>query len=261
MNILIIEDDELNQRMLEIMLSGKGYTLQFASNGLEGFEAFKSKKFDLIFTDLMMPLMDGFETCRRIREWEAGKSHVPIVALTAYTMQREAQQCFEAGMDDYISKPLQVNRLFQLIEFLVNKNSRADSGFTIGSAETQPAEVQVLDVERALPIFGDDMALYRELFGDFIRSLPEKLSKLREEADSNDWKKLSLYAHNLKGVAANFGAMQLSALASMLDQQSREEQVEQAKETLLVLSRSMDTLRVKALEVLETVDQPPRQQE
>ena len=258
MNILIIEDDELNQRMLEIMLSGKGYTLQFASNGLEGFEAIKSNKFDLVFMDLMMPLMDGFETCRRIREWEAGKTHVPIVALTAYTMQREAQKCFEVGMDDYISKPLQVNRLFQLIEFFVNKNSKQDSILTAESVRADQDEFQVLDMERALPIFGNDMSLYRELFGDFIRSLPEKLCQLREEADSNDLKKLSLYAHNLKGLAANFGAMQLSTLASMLDQQSREDQGELAKETLLELSRSMDALRVKAPEVLEPTDQSPQ---
>ncbi len=257
MNILIIEDDELNQRMLEIMLSGKGYTLQFASNGLEGLEAFKSNQFDLVFTDLMMPLMDGFETCRRIREWEAGKSHVPIVALTAYTMQREAQKCFEAGMDEYISKPLQVNRLFQLIEFHANKNSKKDST-TVESAGGEQPEIKVLDLEKALPIFGDDMTLYRELFGDFIRSLPGKLSQLREEADCNDWKKLSLYAHNLKGLAANFGALQLSALASMLDEQSREDQSELAKDTLLELSRSMDALRVRALEVLEPADPSPQ---
>jgi two-component system sensor histidine kinase/response regulator len=251
MKILIVEDDELNQRMLEIMLSGKGYAIQFASNGLEALDVVKSTKFDLILMDLMMPLMDGFDTCRRIREWEAGKSHIPIVALTAYSMQREAQRCFEVGMDDYMSKPLQVNRLLQLIEFLVNKNKKQTAPLTIPSADKGQAELPVLDTERALPIFGNDLALYKELFGEFIRSLSEKLSQLREEFDSDDLKTLSLRAHNLKGLSANFGAMELSALASTLDMQSQDGQRELAADTLLDLSNSMDALRSKAFEILE----------
>jgi two-component system sensor histidine kinase/response regulator len=250
MNILIVEDDELNQRMMEIMLSGKGYALQFASNGLEALEAVRSQSFDLILMDLMMPLMDGFEACRRIREWEAGKTRVPIVALTAYTLEREAQKCFEIGMDDYISKPLKVDRLYQLIEFLVSKKNKSGS-----HAEDEPSEaaqdgVQILDVESALPIFGNDMTLYKELFGEFIRSLPERLSRMREEYGIGDWKKLSLYAHNLKGLAANFGAVQISAVASTLDEKSRQGQSDIIKETLLALSHSIDALLIKSHEVL-----------
>jgi len=240
------------------MLSGRGYNIQFASNGLEALETIKSGKFDLIFMDLMMPVMDGFETCKRIREWEAGKSHIPIVALTAYSMQREAQRCFDAGMDDYISKPLQVNHVFQLIEFLVNKNSKPETK-AAASADAEQAEILVLDIERALPIFGDDLALFKELFADFIRSLPVKLSQLREEFDAGDMKKLSLLSHNLKGLSANYGAMQLSTLASVLDDQSREGLRELAAETLLNLSRSMDALRLKSVEVLEQTEQPPQQ--
>jgi two-component system, sensor histidine kinase and response regulator len=258
-NILIVEDDELNQRMLEIMLSGKGYSIQFASNGLEAMEVVKSGKFDLIFMDLMMPLMDGFETCRRIREWEAGKSHVPIVALTAYTMQREAQKCFEVGMDEYLSKPLQVNRVFQLIEFLVSKKKKQTAPLIAPPVKKEQVEVRILDTERALPIFGNDLALYKELFGEFIHSLPEKLSQLREELNNDDLKALSLHAHNLKGLSANFGAMQLSELAGTLDMQCKDGQRELATDTLLNLSVSMDELRSKAFDVLEQMKKSPQE--
>jgi two-component system, sensor histidine kinase and response regulator len=257
MDILIVEDDELNQRMLEIMLSGKGYVIQFASNGLEALEVVKSSKFDLILMDLMMPLMDGFETCRRIREWEAGKLHIPIVALTAYSMQREAQRCFEVGMDDYMSKPLQVNRLLQLIEFLVNKNKKQTAPLTTPTIDKGQVEIPVLDIERALPIFGNDMALLKELFGDFIRSLPEKLSQLRDELDSGDLKTLSIHAHNLKGLSANFGAMQLSGQASALDMHCRDGNRALAADTLLDLSNTVDMLRAKAFEILEPPNKSP----
>lgn len=250
MNILIVEDDELNQRMLEIMLSGKGYDLSFASNGLEALEAVKANSYDLILMDLMMPLMDGFEACRRIREWEAGKSRIHIVALTAYTLEREAQKCFEVGMDDYISKPLKVDRLYQLIDFIANKNSKSTPRIGESSAETGTEDVKVLDLEGALPIFGNDMELYKNLFGEFIRALPEKLSRMRDEYGCNDWKKLSLHAHNLRGLAANFGAAQVTAAASALEEKSKEGQGHIAKDALLELSRAIDTLLIKSHELL-----------
>ena len=154
-------------------------------------------------------------------------------------------------MDEYLSKPLQVNRVFQLIEFLVSKKKKQTAPLPTLPVKKEQVDVQVLDTERALPIFGNDMALYKELFGEFIHSLPEKLSQLREDLNNDDLKALSLHAHNLKGLSANFGAMQLSGLAATLDTQCKDGQHELVTDTLLNLSLSMDELRSKAFDILE----------
>jgi CheY-like chemotaxis protein len=219
--ILVVEDNELNKKMFSTLLSYQGHTVKTASNGLEAIEAVKSQPFDLIFMDVQMPLMDGLEACRNIRELEAGKSHIPIVALTAYAMQGDAQKCLDAGMDDYISKPIEPQLVFQVIENCVKKLYQPETGGGFKPLKIeQEKEIQILEFQDALPRFGNDPEYYKTLFDEFIQSLPEKLDEMANNLDANDWKGLSNKAHNLKGVSANFGIMQLSELAARLDQQS-----------------------------------------
>ncbi len=119
--ILLVDDDELNRRMLGLLLSKKGYRYDFASNGLEAVEAVQSQSYDIVLMDLRMPIMDGYEATGKIRSWETGDQHTPIVALTAMLFDDEKNKCLSAGMDDCISKPFDTEMLFQLIESYVNK--------------------------------------------------------------------------------------------------------------------------------------------
>ena len=154
LNILLVEDNETNQKLVSMLLARDGHTTEVASNGLEAVEAVKSRDFDLIFMDVQMPEMDGIEASQIIRSMQAGVKHTPIVAMTAYALQGDAQKCLDAGMDDYIPKPFDVKRVKQVIE------ACAQGHYAQGPKEApepvsagQEAETPVLDIDSALPRF------------------------------------------------------------------------------------------------------------
>ena len=105
LRILVVDDDDLNRRMMQILLTREGHHVDLAANGMEALDAVKYQKFDIVFMDLQMPTMDGVEASRRIRQWENGGLHTFIVALTASYLPEEGHRLFDAGIDNYISKP------------------------------------------------------------------------------------------------------------------------------------------------------------
>ena len=125
LSILVVDDDELNQRMMRLILKREGHLIECASNGLEAVEAIKAKSFDMVLMDLQMPTMDGVEASRRIREWEAGRQHIFIVALTASYLPEKGRELFEAGIDNYLAKPFEVKHLRHILQYgLENRDSR-----------------------------------------------------------------------------------------------------------------------------------------
>lgn len=108
LHVLVVEDHPINQELMQEMLSGRADSVDLAENGEEALSFLKEKDYDIIFMDLQMPIMDGLETTRRIRELEEPKKHTLIVALTASVMKEDIKKCFEAGMDDYLGKPIEL---------------------------------------------------------------------------------------------------------------------------------------------------------
>ena len=123
LRILVVEDNPINQKVAAHILQKYGNTVILANDGKEALEAFKKEEFDLILMDVQMPVMDGFQATAAIRKVErsTGK-HIPIIALTAHTMKGDREKCVEAGMDDYVSKPIKPDVLFQTIDELLLKN-------------------------------------------------------------------------------------------------------------------------------------------
>jgi CheY-like chemotaxis protein len=119
LKVLVVDDDILNRRLMKVLLSREGYQVDVAANGLEAFDAVKFQKFDIVFMDLRMPVMDGIEASRRIREWEEGGRHTFIVALTASYLPEEGHRLFEAGIDNYISKPFQMEHIQRMLAYSV----------------------------------------------------------------------------------------------------------------------------------------------
>ena len=117
LSILVVDDDDLNRRLMHVLLTREGYRVQVAANGLEALEAVKQKRFDIVLMDLQMPEMDGLEASRQIRAWENEGSHTFIVALTASYLPEEGQILFEAGIDNYISKPFQIEHIQRLVRY------------------------------------------------------------------------------------------------------------------------------------------------
>jgi CheY-like chemotaxis protein len=118
LSILLVEDNELNQRLMKISLKKNNYSVAIANNGLEGVELFKKQKFDLILMDLMMPVMDGFEATREIRKLETqdpGLGYTPIIAFTANTLNNDFDKCVREGMDDILEKPFNFEKFSDIL--------------------------------------------------------------------------------------------------------------------------------------------------
>jgi len=124
--ILLVEDNDLNQRLMKISLTRYRYNVTIAVNGLEGVQMFKNQKFDLILMDIMMPVMDGFEATREIRKLEnedKSLGHTPIIAFTANTINNDREKCVNGGMDDIIEKPFDINKFREILSSLPEKNN------------------------------------------------------------------------------------------------------------------------------------------
>jgi two-component system, sensor histidine kinase len=117
LKILVADDDALGRRLMHLILTKEGHRVDLAANGLEALEAVKHNRFDIVFMDLHMPDMDGMEASRQIRAWENDGSHTFIVALTASYLPEIGESLFEAGMDNYISKPLDVAQVQRLLKY------------------------------------------------------------------------------------------------------------------------------------------------
>lgn len=252
-HILLVDDDELNRRMMGLLLSDQGYSYETASNGVEAVEAVQTQKFDLVLMDVQMPVLDGFEATRKIRAWENEGQHIPIVALTAMLFENEVDLCLEAGMDDCVSKPFDTKKLISMVETLVHPSLNHFS--TDSDESTLGTETQLLDIESALPRFGNDLEHYREFITEFIDLLAEKLDGFRTAFESNELEVLSKQAHNLKGVSASLGAMQISKLAHELDERSQNQDVESTQKLLTELESNVSIFKEEALKELSVYRQ------
>ena len=246
MNILIAEDDDQNQAMMKLMLVRQGHTVQSAWNGRAAVEAVKNSHFDLVFMDIQMPEMDGLEATREIRRWENNQRHVPIVILTGSIPEKIKVEYKNAGADTFLLKPFDVKRIAMLVEIF---EGEPDSGLQMVSqskAEVKTPELPLLDMDESLLRFNNDKNFYLENLREFIQSLPGRLEKINHSLEERKWHDLATFAHNLKGVSANFGARQLSALASRLDDYSDHEYLDLVIKTTQDISTNIARLTERA---------------
>jgi two-component system, sensor histidine kinase and response regulator len=256
LHILVAEDNEINQKMAKALITRQGHEVTIAPNGKEAVEAARAGGYDLILMDVQMPEMDGLEASRKIREMEESGSHIPIIALTAHAMQGDRQDCLDAGMDDYLSKPLDPRKVFQAIEHWgagVSEVTLLSNGEEIPVTVTPEAEV-VFDLESALSRFSYDREFFATLLDDFLSTLPEKIAELRKSVDQLNYAEISYQAHSLKGVAANFSAIQLSNLTARLDASSKNSNQIEVEQYMQELEDAASQLQNKAQGILANLE-------
>ncbi|HSJ85676.1 MAG TPA: response regulator [Anaerolineales bacterium] len=221
LEILVVDDDDLNRRMMHILLTRDGHHVDLACNGMDALDAVKYHKFDIVFMDLQMPVMDGIEASRRIREWENGGTHTYIVALTASYLPEQGQTLFDAGIDNYIAKPFEVEHIKRMLGLISSPPHRVL--VHTDPAQTNPsAEHEILDIKKGTQRVGGDTNTYHELLRDFIEELSKRIEGMEHYLLDRNMDALSREAHNLKGVSSNLGAMELAECASQLDKESNE---------------------------------------
>jgi CheY-like chemotaxis protein/HPt (histidine-containing phosphotransfer) domain-containing protein len=241
LHILLAEDNVINQKLALHLLKKRGHTVVIAPNGRAAIAAWEKEKFDLLLMDIQMPEMNGFEATAIIREKEKTvSSHIPIIALTAHAMKGDRERCLAAGMDDYISKPIQADELSRVIENLVEKSRPTISG----SIRVVPARMKV-DHPALLAQVGDDVELLRDIVNLFIEDYPRGLSQIRDAVARKDGQMLERAAHALRGAISNFHAKSVVEAARRLEDMGRAGNMIHAVEALSNLETDLADLRLE----------------
>ena len=221
-HILLVEDNPVNQNMAAIMLMKAGYKVDIAENGRVAVDMVDKKNYDLIFMDIQMPEMDGYEATGVIREKQKDK-HTPIIAMTAHAMQGDREKCLEAGMDDYLSKPLNRDELFNTLDRWIktdndNNGNNGSNGSNGGSpTEELSEEDPSVDMESAMARFGDDKVFFKEMAREFLNYVPEQIHSLEEALRSDDISIMKMNAHSIKGAAGNLSAEKVRSIAATIE--------------------------------------------
>lgn len=245
--ILVAEDNPVNQKVALTVLEKLGYQAELAVDGREAVQKQAREAYDLILMDCHMPRLDGYKAARRIRKAESGKQRVPIVAMTAHALSGARAECLDAGMDDFISKPVAPQILADTIENWVRAPSRARRAVP-AEAPAPQGEPAVFDHQGLFNSVLGDQDLFTELLGVFMDELPIMLNALEKAVQSGDMENTRLSAHTLKGAAGNIGSPALLASAREIEHLA----VDAVPETTAALAAAMERLRKQAQLFLNT---------
>ncbi|HIJ86194.1 MAG TPA: response regulator [Desulfuromonadales bacterium] len=245
MHILLAEDNLINQKVALSILGKLGVTADIAANGLEAVRALELTDYALVLMDCMMPEMDGYMATGVIRD-PASKvlnHRVPIIAMTANAMKGDREKCLEAGMDDYLTKPVKKN---ELAEILLKWLSAQDH-------ETAPLEeivpmndLPLFDEADILSRMDDDRDFVRMILDESREELPKQLAELRELCGGSDAQAIRGHAHTLKGMAANISTGALRDVAARMEAAAKEDDLETARGLLPELERTV-ALTIEAI--------------
>lgn len=241
---LLAEDNITNQRLVATILRNAGFSYDIAQNGREAIEAVDKKHYSLVFMDCQMPELDGYEATRQIRQKEAGKKHLAIVAMTANVMKSDIERCLNSGMDDYISKPFKANELLETAAKWLTKEFSEEEQLNGSQAVVLPddnsSDGEAVDIRGILNQLSENQKIdlndIYEIYNDFVDMLPESLQKLQRAVDSVDFKKIILESHTIKGASATLRLKDVSEIAAELEKQGKVEDITKCRYNMERLS-------------------------
>ena len=228
--VLLVEDNVTNQLVATAMLKSLGLNWQWAQNGVQALEWVKQKNFDLVLMDWQMPIMDGFEATALIRQLPQGRGlNLPIIAMTANTMQGDEQKCLAAGMDAFLPKPYTLRELRDMLtRWLKTDAAGEDAGPAQGKGVVPAINRAFIESLREIDHLMS-MGLARELFVAFVASATQDMLAVRQAFSTNNSLALAKAAHALKSSAANVGAQVLSVRLHELEKWGREGRLDEAR--------------------------------
>jgi CheY-like chemotaxis protein/HPt (histidine-containing phosphotransfer) domain-containing protein len=286
--ILLAEDNITNQQVATAILKKLGFRVDAVADGMEALKALASIPYDLVLMDVQMPEMDGITATREIRNWkpEAGDwkpetgnsklgsrwpapsfkvqgsrikqrvSNIPIIAMTAHAMQGDREKCLEAGMNDYLPKPVTPEDLAKVLgKWLGEKKAEAHAGISgSGSTTGEGIELSKTETEEGVqgwPVFDYEILLDR-LMGDeelaaavtagFLEDMPEQIGTLKSFAAQADFASIEATAHKIKGAAANIGGESMREAASLIEKAGAEGDADAVAKRIPQLERRFERL-------------------
>lgn len=216
LSVLVADDIPAFQKVIAHLLQRRGHRVTIAGNGREAIDYFGKGKFDAVVLDLKMPYMGGLDVAREIRRRENGTSgHTTIIALTSHTLAADRQECLDAGMDAYLTKPVDATKLIQLVE---QQDGRVEDSRT---HDPELAEGTGEEFEAAIRRLGGDVDLFKEFVIVFDEDIPGLMQSLRESIQARMGPEVEGDAHKLRGLLANFGANKAVGTAEKLEENGK----------------------------------------
>jgi signal transduction histidine kinase/HPt (histidine-containing phosphotransfer) domain-containing protein len=251
LRILLVEDTPANQRLIQYLLRNRGHAVEIAANGLEAVDLAGRQDFDVVLMDVQMPVMDGYQATAAIRRLPNGRGSVPIIAMTAHAMQGDRQRCLEAGMDDYLSKPVIGQQLIELVERMVDPERDREGEGERGRSGERPEDLSAKTQDRSR-VFNLDEAMSRcfgepSLFHEMVECLFHDAEPLIEQArralSHGIAVEVGRAAHRLKGTVCHLGAAPAMDTLQHLEQIGKSGDLSGAAETIQQLDVEIGLLK------------------
>ncbi len=242
--VLLVEDNSINQQVARDLLESFGLLVVIAEDGAVAVQQVQETDFDLVFMDVQMPVMDGYAATSAIRakpEFEK----LPIIAMTAHAMVGDRERCLAAGMDDYLSKPINPEALFAMLNrWLDGEVQQQQEMFSDGADEgiTLPEQLPGIELAWGLQRVGGNRVLYIKLLGDFQRKYQRCCKVLTDYLEAGDTVSSRRYVHTLQGVAGNIGAKELQGAARKLEESIRQDDIQHQPPLIEQLCESANTV-------------------
>ncbi|VVS94419.1 hybrid sensor histidine kinase/response regulator [Desulfoluna spongiiphila] len=215
--VLLVEDNRINQMVATEILTFSGIRVEIAENGLEAIERVKEKTYDAVLMDMQMPQLDGMEATRIIRN-ELKFTRVPIIAMTAHAMEGDREACLDAGMDDYIPKPIDRERLMEVLSRHMNG---AAEDVVLETPQPYspkaPEELPALNVNEGVERIGGSHEIYRSIVEKFVDLYTDRLVEIRAMVNTGDFSRAAHEVHAIKGASSNISATCLFTMARELE--------------------------------------------
>jgi signal transduction histidine kinase/DNA-binding response OmpR family regulator len=247
--VLVVEDNAINQQVAREFLENKGVVVDIADDGKQAIEKLRGREdvYDVVLMDVQMPFMDGYETTHIIRE-ELNIQNLPIIAMTADAMKGVDQECLEAGMNDYISKPLDIVKLYDKLKYWIDTeaiDSRHvhDMHMEENSETVAFPQLECLNVDLALRRLGGNSSLLKKLIFEFIEGYSDKISQIQAMVEAGKSEEVYRLAHAISGISGNLDAKEVYETASKLADASK-----RGDEDLILLANAF----TKAYNVFES---------
>lgn len=209
--ILLVEDNEINRKLVIAILKERNMTCDIAIDGREAVIAVTKKDYDIVFMDCQMPVMDGYKSTAQIRRREGQKKHTVIVAMTANVMEGDREKVLKAGMDDYISKPINFEVMFEVIGKYTKHHEKI----------LETTDLMKDNIAAFMMVSGLSKGDAQQIFAVYIETVPELLAAIEDSLIKNDFEKIGKVAHQLKGASGNLRITTVCELAMKLEEASK----------------------------------------
>ncbi|MFH1148120.1 MAG: response regulator [Pseudomonadota bacterium] len=241
--LLLVEDHPVNQKVAVAMMRRSGYAVDVANDGQEALDVVFSARYDIVFMDIQMPVMDGMEATHaiRTREKETG-GHQIIVAMTAHAMAGDREKCLEAGMDDYVSKPIKEPDLLSMIRKWTGHRVSEIVKPAGTAAKFEDCHAIPVDLTAAMERFSDDRAFFVEVLNGFIETTSKQIKNLSEAISSGNADVVRRESHSIKGAARTLSADPLAEQAFRIEMMGRDNTLTEADAALKGLMAEFERL-------------------